>query len=67
LVKALPGNFEIKSGEAVDCFNNSSPQLVLMIYDKTKTIEFYNSEAAIIPAEAFLISIEVKSKKIWMI
>lgn len=60
--KALPGSFEIKPGEAVDCFNSSSPQLDLMIYDKSKTIEFYNGDASIIPAEALLVSIEVKSK-----
>jgi len=62
LIKALPSNFEIKSGEVVDCFNSSSPQIDLMIYDKSKTIEFFNSDAAIIPAESLLISIEVKSK-----
>ncbi|WP_321375277.1 DUF6602 domain-containing protein [uncultured Draconibacterium sp.] len=62
LEKALPSNFGIKPGEVVDCFNSSSPQIDLMIYDKTKTIEFFNSEAAIIPAESLLVSIEVKSK-----
>ncbi|WP_108807342.1 DUF6602 domain-containing protein [Aquimarina spinulae] len=62
LSKALPSNFEIKSGEIVDCFNNSSPQLDIMIYDKSKTIEFFNSDASIIPAESLLVSIEVKSK-----
>jgi|SRR5690554_1737031 len=62
LSKALPSNFEIKSGEVVDCFNSSSPQLDVMIYDKSKTIEFFNTDAVIIPAESLLVSIEVKSK-----
>ncbi|MGM8937821.1 DUF6602 domain-containing protein [Psychrobacter glaciei] len=62
LLKALPSNFEVKPGEIIDCLNNSSPQLDIMIYDKFKTIEFYNSDAAVIPAESLLVSIEIKSK-----
>ncbi len=62
LKKALPSNFEIKSGEVVDCYNTSSPQLDIMIYDKSKTIEFFNLDAVIIPSESLLVSIEVKSK-----
>lgn len=61
LRNALPDNFEIKSGEVVDVFNSSSPQLDLMVYDKTKTIEFYSGHSVIIPAETLLVSIEVKS------
>jgi hypothetical protein len=61
LKNALPENFGIKPGEVIDCFDNSSPQLDLMIYDKSKTIEFYTGEAVIIPAESLLISMEVKS------
>ena len=59
--QALPDIFAIKPGEVIDCFDNSSPQLDLMIYDKSKTIEFYSGDAVIIPAETLLVSIEVKS------
>ncbi len=60
--ETLPQNFEIRSGEVVDCFDKSSPQLDLMIYDKFKTIKFVGSKAVIIPAEGLIVSIEVKSK-----
>jgi len=61
LSNTLPNIFEVRTGEVVDCFNNSSPQLDLLIYDNTKTIEFYSGDSVIIPAETLLVSIEVKS------
>lgn len=58
----LPKKFSVVKGEVVDLFNANSPQLDIMIYDNSRNIPLYNGGACILPAEALLASIEVKSK-----
>lgn len=58
----LPKTYSTVSGEIVDLFNNSSPQLDVMIYDKIRNIPFRSGQNYILPAEALISSIEVKSK-----
>ena len=58
----LPNNYSTVKGEIVDLSGKSSPQLDVMIYDRSRNIPFYSGENFILPAEALLASIEVKSK-----
>jgi hypothetical protein len=57
----LPGNYAVVRGEAVDLFERHSPQLDLMVYDKIRNFAFYSGESVVLPAEALLVSMEVKS------
>ncbi|MFZ0770506.1 MAG: DUF6602 domain-containing protein [Candidatus Sulfotelmatobacter sp.] len=61
LLKHLPGAFDICKGEAVDIDGRQSPQLDLMVFNKFRNFAFYSGQASILPAEALLVSIEVKS------
>lgn len=58
----LPKTYSVVKGEIVDKFNNSSQQLDLMIYDNSRNIPLYSGGNYILPAEALLASIEIKSK-----
>lgn len=59
----LPGKYEVVKGEVVDLFDNHSPQIDVMIFDGQRNFAFYYSEEnCIIPVEALIVSIEVKSK-----
>lgn len=58
----LPNTYSVVKGEIVDSKNNSSQQLDIMIYDNSRNIPFYSGGHFILPAEALLASIEVKSK-----
>jgi len=59
--KNLPDTFELVPGEAIDLHENRTPQLDIMIYDKMKNFPFYSAQSELIPAEALLVAIEVKS------
>lgn len=58
----LPFQYQAGKGEVVDLFGKKSPQLDVLIYDKSKNFPFYEGETVVIPAEALLCSVEVKSK-----
>src|SRR5688572_30057088 len=58
----LPKKYSAVKGEVVDLFGTSSPQLDVMIYDNSRNIPFYSSDNDILPAEALLASIEIKSR-----
>ncbi len=60
-VKHLPDAFGITKGEAVDIEGHQSPQLDIMIFNKLRNFAFYSGGASILPAEALLVSMEVKS------
>ena len=57
----LPGKYQVVKGEVVDLFEKHSPQLDVMIFDGQRNFAFYSQENCILPAEALLVSIEVKS------
>jgi hypothetical protein len=57
----LPSRFTVTQGEVVDLRDEHSPQLDVMIYDSSENFAFYSGHSAILPAEALLASIEVKS------
>jgi len=57
----LPETFRVATGEAVDRFDRRSPQLNVMIYDGLRNYAFRSGASIILPAEALLVSIEVKS------
>lgn len=59
----LPGGFEVVGGEVVDPHGIHSPQLDLMIYDRLRNVPIYSDEtsSAVLPAEALIASVEVKS------
>jgi len=58
----IPAVYNVVKGEVVDLDEQHSPQLDVMIYDSTKNFAFYEGENYILPAEALLVSIEVKTK-----
>jgi uncharacterized protein DUF6602 len=58
----LPSRFGVATGEVVDQFNLSSPQLDVLIFDKMRDFSLSDGDIQILPAEALLASIEVKSK-----
>lgn len=58
----LPNMYEVTSGEVVDLNEDHSPQLDLLIYDHLRNFPFYSGDAVILPAEALLVSVEVKSR-----
>ncbi|PVY40901.1 DUF6602 domain-containing protein [Pontibacter virosus] len=58
----LPNTYSVVKGEVVDKRNNSSQQMDVMIYDNARNIPFYSGGHFILPAEALLASIEIKSK-----
>nr|WP_315231730.1 DUF6602 domain-containing protein [uncultured Flavobacterium sp.] len=62
LKQNLPSNYSTAKGEVIDLNETSSPQLDVMLYDSSKNIPFYSGEIQILPAEALLASIEVKSR-----
>lgn len=57
----LPGKYSIATGEVVDRFGTTSPQLDLMFFDGNKDFCLHSSSVSVLPAEALLASIEVKS------
>ena len=58
----IPGKFSVTTGEVVDLFETHSPQLDVMIFDSQRNFPFYFGDQSVLPAEALLVSIEVKSK-----
>ncbi|PYF09295.1 hypothetical protein C8J30_10941 [Rhodobacter viridis] len=57
----LPNVYKAIKGEVVDLGKRTSPQLDVMIYDSSRNFPFYSGATAVLPAEALLASIEVKS------
>lgn len=58
----LPDRFGFLSGEAIDFYGNRTPQLDLIVYDRMRVGPFFAAgEDGLIPAEAILATIEVKS------
>lgn len=58
----LPTRYGVASGLVVDQFNTASPQLDVLIYDQTRDFSFSDGDIHVLPAEALLVSIEVKSR-----
>src|ERR1039458_5963831 len=61
LAARLPGSYGICSGEAIDCFDKHSTSLDLIVYDKMRNCPLAE-EPFLMPAEALLAVVEVKSK-----
>ena len=59
----LPKIYGVTSGEAVDLDNRPGPQLDVLFYDQSRNFPFVSKESIVLPAEALLASIEVKSKQ----
>lgn len=57
----LPTNYAVAEGEVVDLNGNSSPQLDILFYDQSVNFALVNGNTQILPAEALLASVEVKS------
>jgi hypothetical protein len=60
-MKHLPDAFGITKGEVVDIDGHQGPQLDVMIFNKLRNFAFYSGGASVLPAEALLVSMEVKS------
>lgn len=61
-INLIPKTFNVVSGEVIDLNDNSGPQLDLMIYDQIRNFGFYSKGKSILPSEALIVSIEIKSK-----
>jgi hypothetical protein len=62
LQEHLPHAFGVRKGEAVDIRGKTSPQLDVMVFDRSRNVAFQEGNSEIVlPAEALLVSIEVKS------
>jgi hypothetical protein len=57
----LPTRFAVAEGEVVDLNGNTSPQLDMMFYDQSDNFALISGATQILPAEALLSSVEVKS------
>ena len=57
----LPQTFAIASGEVVDVYDSHSPQIDVLIYDALRNYAFFSGASVVLPAEALLASVEVKS------
>jgi hypothetical protein len=58
----LPNSYQARKGEVVDLNGRKSPQLDVVIFDAIKNFPLYSGETVVLPAEALLASVEVKSK-----
>lgn len=58
----LPMAFDVRKGEATDVDDNHGPSIDLMIFDRHRNFPLFEAEdGMVLPAEALLASIEVKS------
>jgi hypothetical protein len=58
----IPDSYEVTKGEVIDCFDNRTGQLDIIIYDKLAARPIsQQAENSIIPCEALYVSVEVKS------
>lgn len=62
LIQRMPKRYGVASGEVVDQLNTAGPQLDALIFDQTRDFSFSDGDVQVLPAEALLASIEVKSK-----
>jgi hypothetical protein len=62
LADQLPRSLSVVTGQAIDCFGTVSRQLDIMIYDSTLNAPFQGERIELLPAEALLAIVEVKSK-----
>jgi hypothetical protein len=59
----LPPGFGIATGEIVSAYNNHSPQIDIIVYDRAKVPPLLVDEAiGLVPIEAAIATIEVKSR-----
>jgi hypothetical protein len=58
----LPARFGVATGEVVDLNGRAGPQLDILIYDRYADFSFSTGSQTILPAEALLASVEIKSK-----
>lgn len=58
----LPSGFGIERGEAVDPLGAHSPQLDAMLFDRLRNIPVHAGGSTLLPAEALLASVEVKTE-----
>ncbi|WP_441242250.1 DUF6602 domain-containing protein [Tardiphaga sp. 768_D3_N2_1] len=58
----LPNSYHARKGEVVDLKGRKSPQLDVVIFDAIKNFPLYSGDTVVLPAEALLASVEVKSK-----
>jgi hypothetical protein len=57
----LPSAFRIDKGEVVDLLGNTSPQADALVSDGVRNFPLVDGDSVILPAEALLVVVEVKS------
>lgn len=58
----LPKRYSVSRGQVVDVEENWSPQLDAMIFDSSRNFPILSGGNTLLPAEALLVAIEVKTK-----
>ena len=59
--KRLPSKYSVASGQVVDAQEHWSSQLDVMIFDSSRNFPIVGKTSLILPAEALLVAVEVKS------
>lgn len=57
----LPSRFSVSSGQVVDLDEHWSPQLDVMVFDSSRNFPIVSNGNSLLPAEALLVAIEVKT------
>jgi len=58
----LPETFGVERGEVVDPYGSHGPQLDVIVFDRLRNIPVHAGGSALVPAEALLASVEVKTE-----
>ena len=61
LRQRLPAAFRVDGGEVIDLFGNTSPQADLLVSDRQRNFPLVEGSSVILPVEAVLVVVEVKS------
>jgi hypothetical protein len=61
LRQRLPAAFRVDGGEVIDLFGNTSPQVDLLVSDSQRNFPLVEGSSVILPVEALLVAVEVKS------
>jgi hypothetical protein len=62
LSEQLPGRLKVATGESIDRFGNTSAQIDVMVYDASLNAPFAGESNDLLPAEALLAIVEVKTR-----
>ncbi len=65
LSKIVPSKYEITNGFVIDSDNNKSDEMDIIIYDKNYVPPFFDETYTVVPIEAVIVVIQVKTTLTW--